>query len=115
MVVYEKIYFKAYTNDLYIWHKNNIVQLYLILGRAELRWNFSSILKDGPDIDRFSNRKWVLTMCSVGNLWISEASLSRLEKFQCSLDLPNIKYNCAILFLCQMYWSFVYALKYIFS
>ena len=24
MVVYEKIYFEAYTNDQYIWHKNNI-------------------------------------------------------------------------------------------
>ena len=68
MVVYEKIYFKAYTNDLYISQKNNIAQLYLILGRAELRWNFSSILKDDFDIHRFSNKKWVLTMCSVGNL-----------------------------------------------
>ena len=115
MVAYEKIYFKAYTNDLYISHKNNIAQLYFILGRAELRWNFSSMLKDGFDIHRFSNRKWVLTMCSVGNLWISEASLSKLEKFQCSSALPNIKYNCAILFLCEMYWSFVYASKYIFS
>ena len=57
MVVYQKIYFKAYTNDLYISHKNNIVQLYFILGRAELCWNFSSILKDGFDIHRFSNRK----------------------------------------------------------
>ena len=25
MVVYEKIYFKAYTNDQYISHKNNII------------------------------------------------------------------------------------------
>ena len=115
MVVYEKIYFKAYINDLYISHKNNIAQLYFILGRAELGWNFSSILMDGFDIHRFSNRKWVLTMCSVGNLWISEVSLSQLEKFQRSSALPNIKYNCAILFLCEMYWSFVYASKYIFS
>ena len=117
MVVYEKIYFKAYTKDLYISHKNNIAQLYFILGRTKLRWNFSSIdlLKYGFDIHRFSNRKWVLTMCSVVNLWISEASPSQLKKFQRSLALPNIKYNCAILFLCQMYWSFVYASKYIFS
>ena len=28
IVVYEKIYFEAYTNDQYIWHKNNIAQLY---------------------------------------------------------------------------------------
>ena len=68
MVVYEKIYFKAYTNNQYIPDKNDIVQLYLILGRAELLWNFSSILKDGFDIHRFSNRKCVLTMCTVGNL-----------------------------------------------
>ena len=27
MVVYEKIYFEAYTNDQYIWDKNNIAQL----------------------------------------------------------------------------------------
>ena len=67
MVVYEKIYFDIYTNDQYIWHKNNIAQLYFILGRAELRWNFSSIPKDGPDIHRFSNRK-VSIMCTVGNL-----------------------------------------------
>ena len=31
MVVYEKIYFEAYRNDQYIWHKNNIAQLYFIL------------------------------------------------------------------------------------
>ena len=53
MVVYEKIYFEAYTNDQYIWHKNNIAQLYFILGRAELCWNFSSEPKDAPDINRF--------------------------------------------------------------
>ena len=53
MVVYEKIYFKAYTNDLYISHKNNIAQLYFILGRAKLHWKFSSILKDGFDMHRF--------------------------------------------------------------
>ena len=76
MMVFEKKYFKAYTNDLYISHKNYIAQLYFILGRAELHRNFSSILKDGFDIHRFSKRKWFLTMCSDGNLWISEASLS---------------------------------------
>ena len=82
--VFQKIF------KFYYWN-NNIAQLYFILGRAKLCWNFSSILKDGFDIHRFSNRKWVLTMCSVGNLWISEASLSQLEKFQRSSALPNIK------------------------
>ena len=38
MVVYEKKYFEAYTNDQYIRHKNNIAQLFFILGRAELHW-----------------------------------------------------------------------------
>ena len=55
MVVYEKIYFEAYRNDQYIWHKNNIAQLYFILRRAKLRCNFSSWLRDAPDI-------YVLTM-----------------------------------------------------
>ena len=45
-------------------------------------------------------------------LWISEPSLGIMEKFQHSLALPNTKYNCSILFLCQMYWSFVYVSKY---
>ena len=49
------------------------------------------------------------------NLWISKPSLSVLEKFQSNSAVPNIKYNCTILFLCEMYCSFVYALKYIFS
>ena len=41
--------------------------------------------------------------------------LSKLEKFQCSSALPNIKYNCAVLFWCQLCWIFIYASKYIFS
>ena len=54
-------------------------------------------------------------MWTVGNLWISEASLSQQEKFQRSSDLPNIKYNCVLLFLNQLYWVFIYDSKYIFS
>ena len=42
--------------------------IYIILGTAELDWNYSSTPKDASDIHRFSNRKWVLTMCSSGNL-----------------------------------------------
>ena len=90
-------------------------QLYFILGRAKLRWNFSSIPKDGSDIHRFSNRKWVSTMCTVGNLGISGASLSKLKKFQCNSALPNIKYNCVVLVWSQLYWVFIYDSKYIFS
>ena len=66
---------------------------------SKLRWNFSSTPKDGSDIHRFSNRKWVSGICFVGNLWISGASLSWLEIFQHSSALPNIKYNCVALFL----------------
>ena len=39
-----------------------------VLGRFELHWNFSSIPKDGSDIHRFLNSKWVSTMWTVGNL-----------------------------------------------
>ena len=48
------------------------------------------------------------------NLWKSEQSLGILEKIQRSLVLPNIKYNCVVLFLSQLYWLFIYASKYIF-
>ena len=48
------------------------------------------------------------------NLLLSEASLSKLEKFQNSLALPNIKCDCAILFWSQWYWLYIYASKYIF-
>ena len=54
----------------------------------------------------------VLAMCFAGNLWISEASFGKLEKFQCSSALPNLKYNCAVLFLKEIYWLFIYASKY---
>ena len=62
----------------------------LILERANLHWNFSSIPKNGSDM--YSN------MYFVGNLSVSKAYRSKLEKFQCSLALPNIKYNSSILF-----------------
>ena len=43
MSFYEKIYLEGFTNNKYIRHKYNTVQLYFILGRADLCWNFSSI------------------------------------------------------------------------
>ena len=36
-----------------------------------------------------------------------------LKHAQMTSALPNIKYNCVILFLCEICWSFVYASKYI--
>ena len=45
-----------------------ILLYYFRLGTAELHWNVFSTLKDGFDILKFFNRKWVLNMCTVGNL-----------------------------------------------
>ena len=64
-------------NNQNICFKYNIAQLYFILGRAELHRNFSSIPKDGSDIHRFSNSKWVLAMCIAENPLIPESSLSQ--------------------------------------
>ena len=48
--------------------KNNIELLNYILERAKLHWKFSSFNKDGSDIHRYYNRKWVLTVSFVGNI-----------------------------------------------
>ena len=40
LVVYEKMYFEAYTNDPHIWQKNNIAQLYFILPEPSYIENF---------------------------------------------------------------------------
>ena len=68
MDVYEKTDFEAYKNKENICPKNNIAQLYLIKGESNLHGNFPSFPKDGSDIHRFSNRKWVTMMCCAGNL-----------------------------------------------
>ena len=62
--------------------------------------------KDGSGIHRFSKRRWVLIMYTVGNLLTSGTPLSKLEKFQLKLALPNMKYNCVVLFLSQPHWLF---------
>ena len=83
----------------------NIIDSKIILHNYTSYWRepsyigfFSILPKDGSDIYRFSNRKCVSTMCTVGNLLMSEASLSKLEKFQCSSAVLHIKYNCIVLF-----------------
>ena len=38
----------------------------------------------------------------------------RIEKWQCSAHLPNIKYNCALLFWSHLYWIFLHDSKHIF-
>ena len=52
-MIYDKIYLKACINNQYICLKNNTAQLYFILGRAELCFNFSHLLRDAPIIHRF--------------------------------------------------------------
>ena len=59
-------------------------------------------------VDEHSAVHMVETHFPLENLWISEPSLGILEKFQRSSALPNIKYNCAVLFWSQLYWRFIY-------
>ena len=40
MVVYEKKYFEAYTNDQYIWHKNNIATIILYIRESQATLEF---------------------------------------------------------------------------
>ena len=68
-----------------------------------LRW----LDLDGPDIHWSLQCTWLLE-----NLLISEPSKGIMENFQCSSALPNIKYNCVVLFLSQLYILFIYASKY---
>ena len=75
---------------------------------------FFQLSRDASDIHRFPTLHMVETHFLLENLWISWASLGILEKFQCSSVLPNVKYNCAVLFWSQFYWLFIYASKYIF-
>ena len=42
--------FGSIKNKEYICLKNNTTQSYCILGRGQLRWIFSSLLRDVPDI-----------------------------------------------------------------
>ena len=69
--VHEKIYLDPHKKNQYIYLKHNTTQLYFILGIADLYW----IFPDCSDIHIISNRKRVLTMCTVENLWIWGVSL----------------------------------------
>ena len=75
MVVYEKIYFEAYTLGQYIWHKNYIAQLYFMLGRAKLHLKFFSWFRDAPDIYRFPIIHMAKIHFLLENLCISGTSL----------------------------------------
>ena len=77
-------------------------------------WNSTKIM-DGSDIHRFPKVHMAETHFLLENLLISEPSLGKLEKFQHRSALPNIKYNCALLFWSHLYWVFIYVYKYFFS
>ena len=103
MGIYEKIYLELYIDNQYIWFKTNTAQLYFTLGRAELHWNFSSIPNDGSDIHRFSNRKWVSTMCTVGGggrwcVGVGGVFLGS-QNSKCQ-DLPNFQIGRGMLSIC---------------
>ena len=61
------------------------------MGRVDLHRNFSSLLKDAPDIHRFP---------AVASGW---KILRLLKKFLHRSTVLDIKYNRAALFLKQMY------------
>ena len=73
---------------------------------------FSSLSRDAPYIFRFPIVRMVKTDFLLENLWVTGASLGKLEKVQCNSAVPIIIVQ--YYFLCQMYWSFVYASKHIF-
>ena len=79
--------------------------------RADLHWKVSSCLRDPTDIYIFPIVHMVKTYFLLENLSISEPSLGILQNFQHRSALPNIKYNCAVLFLRQVYYLFNYAPK----
>ena len=98
MVVYDRIYLGTYINKEYICLKTNTTQLYLILGRANLHWNFSSLFRDDTDIQSFPTGDMFSTHFVLEYLWISEPTFGILEKFQPWLTYPIMKYNCALIF-----------------
>ena len=56
----------------YICLKNHTAQIYLILGRANLRWNFSSLLRDNPNINMFPTMYMAKTgLLIIGNIAIA--------------------------------------------
>ena len=62
-------------------------------------WNFPAVLNVKSDF-------------LLINLWTSASSLGTLETLQCRSAVPNIKYNCAVLCLSEMYWLFMHVSKY---
>ena len=113
MVVPGKRYLEAYPHKVYICLINNTSQIYFTLGRTDVHWRFSSLLRDAPDNSRFRLllRTW-LRPTSYWNafLWISEPTLCMLEKFQHRLAKSLLKlFLCTITFetnVSLIYWCF---------
>ena len=74
----------------------------------------NGLLRNVPDSDRFPTVHMVKTHFVLENLWISEPSSGILEKIKCSWTLPNMKYNCAVLFF-EWIVLVICAPKYIYS
>ena len=75
---------EAQINMEYICLKNNTAQLYFVLGRVDLDFNFFSLLRDAPDIHKFPTMYMANTHFLLENLWISESFLGILGRFQWS-------------------------------
>ena len=71
--------------------------------------------RDVPDIYRFPTVHMFKTHLLLENLSLTKPSLVILEKSQCRSALTDMKYNCVLLFLRQMYYLFIYASKTTFS
>ena len=94
-----------------IFHNNKLLVLFTLSKVQKIPWKVSSYLRDATDIYRFPIVHMVKTHFLLENLSISEPSLGILQNFQHTLVLPNIKYNCAVLFLRQVNYLFNYAPK----
>ena len=70
-------------------------------------WSFPLHLRMSLIFTDFQQCTWLLK-----NLLISQPSQGTMENFQRSSGPPIIKYNCVVLFLCQLYLLINYASKY---
>ena len=84
-----KIYLASYINNQYLWFKNNIAQLYFILGRADLCCNLSILPLIFID---FLTVHLVKTHFLMENMWIQNI-LRYTGKIS---NLTNIKLYCAV-------------------
>ena len=98
----------------------SLVVSWTIFGRSLALWiKFTQYLSFWGEIRKYVQpfAIVVLRKCSKTlfllkkNLWISDPSTGILEEFQCRSALRNIKYNCAKLFLGQMFSLIISASK----